>query len=68
MLFIFEAELNGKRFLCRTAASFVSARIGIISRPPVSAKEFGVHRGSTGGLIVVGSYVPKTTKQVRGGL
>lgn len=58
------AELNGKRFLCRTAASFVSARIGIISRPPVSAKDFGVHRGSTGGLIVVGSYVPKTTKQV----
>lgn len=55
----------GKRFLCRTAASFVSARIGIISKPPVLPKDVGIARERNGGLIIVGSYVPKTTKQVK---
>ncbi|GAU16295.1 hypothetical protein TSUD_299270 [Trifolium subterraneum] len=59
-----KAELSGKRFLCRTAASFVSARIGIISKPPVLPKDLGISRERNGGLIIVGSYVPKTTKQV----
>jgi hypothetical protein len=57
--------LSGKRFLCRTAASFVSARIGIISKPPVLPKDLGIARERNGGLIIVGSYVPKTTKQVK---
>ncbi|KAI3515639.1 hypothetical protein L1887_14540 [Cichorium endivia] len=59
-----QAELKGKRFLCRTAASFVSARIGIIPKPPILPNHLGITKGKTGGLIVVGSYVPKTTKQV----
>jgi hypothetical protein len=59
-----QAELQGKRFLCRTAASFVSARIGIVSKPPIRPKDLGLKRTLAGGLIVVGSYVPKTTKQV----
>ncbi|XP_061362633.1 uncharacterized protein LOC133306347 isoform X1 [Gastrolobium bilobum] len=59
-----KAELMGKRFLCRTAASFVSACIGIISKPPILPKDLGIDRERNGGLIVVGSYVPKTTKQV----
>lgn len=59
-----QAELKGKRFLCRTAASFVSARIGIIPKPPILPNDLGITKGTTGGLIVVGSYVPKTTKQV----
>ncbi|GMH14095.1 hypothetical protein Nepgr_015936 [Nepenthes gracilis] len=59
-----QAELKGKRFLCRTAANFVSARIGIIPRAPVSPIDLGINKEKTGGLIVVGSYVPKTTKQV----
>ncbi|KQK18686.1 hypothetical protein BRADI_1g44060v3 [Brachypodium distachyon] len=59
-----QAELKGKRFLCRTAASFVSARIGIKPRPPIRPSELGLKRSLAGGLIVVGSYVPKTTKQV----
>ncbi|XP_052181306.1 uncharacterized protein LOC127794335 [Diospyros lotus] len=58
-----QAELKGKRFLCRTAASFVSARIGIIPKAPILPKDLGIHQ-DRGGLIVVGSYVPKTTKQV----
>ncbi|XP_059643268.1 uncharacterized protein LOC132285119 [Cornus florida] len=59
-----QAELKGKNFLCRTAASFVSARIGIIPKSPILPKDLGINKGRSGGLIVVGSYVPKTTKQV----
>ncbi|KAG4400652.1 hypothetical protein GLYMA_07G103000v4 [Glycine max] len=59
-----KAELMGKRFLCRTAASFVSALMGIISKPPILPNDIGIARERNGGLIVVGSYVPKTTKQV----
>ncbi|KAI3515631.1 hypothetical protein L1887_14532 [Cichorium endivia] len=59
-----QAELKGKHFLCCTAASFVSARIGIIPKPPILPNDLGITKGTTGGLIVVGSYVPKTTKQV----
>ncbi|KAI5660288.1 hypothetical protein M9H77_29081 [Catharanthus roseus] len=59
-----QAELKGKRFLCRTAASFVSARVGIIRKAPISPNDLGINSEKSGGLIVVGSYVPKTTKQV----
>lgn len=58
------AEMKGKRFLCRTAASFVSARIGIRPKAPMSPRDLGMIKDINGGLIVVGSYVPKTTKQV----
>ncbi|KAF9667517.1 hypothetical protein SADUNF_Sadunf15G0031400 [Salix dunnii] len=59
-----KAELRGKSFLCRTAASFVSTRIGIIPKAPILPKDLGTKKERKGGLIVVGSYVPKTTKQV----
>lgn len=59
-----KAELMGKRFLCRTAASFVSAHIGIIPKAPILPRDLGISGERNGGLIVVGSYVPKTTKQV----
>ncbi|DAD49391.1 TPA_asm: hypothetical protein HUJ06_031799 [Nelumbo nucifera] len=59
-----QAELKGKRFLCRTAASFVSARIGIRPKAPILPKDIGIKNEKNGGLVVVGSYVPKTTKQV----
>eukprot|EP01018_Ginkgo_biloba_P005638 Gb_23164 [translate_table: standard] len=60
-----QAEMKGKRFLCRTAASFVSARIGIIPKAPITPRQLGIFGKQNGGLIVVGSYVPKTTKQVK---
>ncbi|KAG1358748.1 putative Ketose-bisphosphate aldolase class-II family protein [Cocos nucifera] len=59
-----DAEMKGKRFLCRTAASFVSARIGVRAKPPIYPRDLGITKDKFGGLIVVGSYVPKTTKQV----
>lgn len=62
--YIWQAELKGRSFLCRTAASFVSALIGIIPKDPVLPKDFASNKESSGALIVVGSYVPKTTKQV----
>lgn len=60
-----QAELKGKHFLCRTAASFVSTRVGIIQKSPILPNDIGISRERNGGLIVVGSYVPKTTKQVK---
>lgn len=55
------AEAEGRRFLFRTAASFVAARLGLAPRPlwqPPAAHSMA------GGLTVVGSYVPKTTAQL----
>ncbi|ODM16339.1 hypothetical protein SI65_08339 [Aspergillus cristatus] len=59
------AEAKGKHFLYRTGAAFVSSRLGIRSKAPITANE--LHLPSprqTGGLILLGSYVPKTTAQV----
>lgn len=55
------AEQAGARFLYRTAAQFVAARLGIGSTVYRTANG-AAH--SSGGLIVVGSYVPKTTEQL----
>lgn len=60
---LLEAEEHGKRFLYRTAATFVRARIGISQRPLLTSAELdsGI---KSGGLVVVGSFVPKTNKQL----
>ncbi|OBT54587.1 hypothetical protein VE04_04041 [Pseudogymnoascus sp. 24MN13] len=62
------AEQQGKRYLYRTGAAFVSSRLGIVGKAPMSAEELdmGYHSGvaTTGGLIIAGSYVPKTTAQL----
>jgi uncharacterized protein YgbK (DUF1537 family) len=57
------AEASGKRFLYRTAASFVPVRAGIAPRPLLAAAEM-VRGDTAGGLIVVGSHVPRTTSQL----
>ncbi|MBL9213487.1 MAG: hypothetical protein JNL92_23685 [Opitutaceae bacterium] len=57
------AEAGGRRFLYRTAASFVAARLGLAPRPLLGAGDFAA-QGDTGGLIVAGSHVPKTTAQL----
>lgn len=57
------AERRGSRFLYRTAAGFVAARLG--QRPgsllPADALRVPSARG---GLVVVGSHVPQTTAQL----
>ena len=57
------AEAQGKRFLYRTAASFVRVRAGIEPRALLTKSDLQLPQ-SGGGLVVVGSYVPKTTAQV----
>jgi uncharacterized protein YgbK (DUF1537 family) len=58
------AEARGKRFLYRTAASFVQVRAGIFSRPLLTPNELDLPPVG-GGLFVVGSYVPRSTRQIR---
>jgi uncharacterized protein YgbK (DUF1537 family) len=57
------AEAQGKQFLYRTAASFVQVRAGLAPRPILTKDDLGLPE-SGGGLVVVGSYVPKTTDQL----
>jgi uncharacterized protein YgbK (DUF1537 family) len=51
-----------RRFVFRTAASLVRIRAGIMQRDLLDRTELTVENGS-GGLFVVGSYVPKTSDQ-----
>ncbi|RSM17834.1 hypothetical protein CDV31_003260 [Fusarium ambrosium] len=60
---LIKASDSGKRFLFRTGAAFVSARLGIPSIPPISASQLHLSENA-GGLIIAGSYVPKTTTQL----
>ncbi|KAE8380602.1 hypothetical protein BDV26DRAFT_279373 [Aspergillus bertholletiae] len=60
------AEAKGKHFLYRTGAAFVSTRLGIRFKPPITARELQLPMPrETGGLIIAGSYVPKTTAQLK---
>ena len=60
--------VSNMKFLYRTGASFVSTRLNIRKRAPVNTNEL-FHSSSqsskshVGGLIVIGSYVPRTTAQ-----
>lgn len=58
------AEIAGRSFLYRTAASFVAARAGLRSRPLLNASDLALGDKGMGGLVVVGSYVPKTSSQL----
>jgi len=57
-------EAEDKRFLFRTAASFVKVVAGITDRPLLTAAELVGNRNMRGGLIVFGSYVPKSNSQL----
>ncbi len=57
------AEAHGKTFLYRTAASFVQVRTGLKARDLLAPQELHMSP-SGGGLVVVGSHVPQTTKQL----
>ncbi|NIV30071.1 MAG: hydroxyacid dehydrogenase [Anaerolineae bacterium] len=61
-----QAEGRGKRFLSRTAASFVKVRGGIPDRGLLTSEELQPMGWSdkTGGLTLVGSYVQRTTTQL----
>ena len=60
------ARAKGKSFLYRTGAAFVSSRLGIEQILPLRPEDVSpdYNTAKTGGLIIAGSYVPKTTKQL----
>ncbi len=59
------ASLRSKGpFIFRTAASFINAISSIEVRPLLQKEELLTDNESNGGLVVVGSYVPKTTAQL----
>lgn len=57
------AEAAGRHYLYRTAATFVQVRAGLAPRALLSAAELSLPK-TGGGLVVVGSYVPKSTTQL----
>jgi uncharacterized protein YgbK (DUF1537 family) len=63
---LMQAEQRGKRFLFRTAASFVKVRGGVPDRELLTYAElYPTEQDSeTGGLTIVGSYVQRATEQL----
>jgi uncharacterized protein YgbK (DUF1537 family) len=71
VLGLLEAEARGKRFLYRTAASFVRVRAGLGSAPLLGAAQVYAACAlsdraapTAPGLVVVGSHVPASTSQL----
>jgi len=60
---LLKAKGAGGRFISRTAASFVRARLGQEGRALLTKSELGI-AGGGGALVIVGSHVPKTTAQL----
>lgn len=58
------AESTGSRFLYRTAAGFIAARIGQSPQHELLSPSAFSSPSPHGGLTLVGSYVPKTTAQL----
>ena len=61
---LYRAMRKGKRFLFRTAASFVKVMGGIADRPLLTRQELLPGNPANGGLVVVGSHTQKTTAQL----
>lgn len=63
---VLDAEREGQSFLFRTGPSFVRALSGLGPRPPLRGAQIWAEgrRGSGHGLVVVGSHVGQTSRQV----
>jgi uncharacterized protein YgbK (DUF1537 family) len=62
---LLKAEATGQRFVYRTAASFIRVRGGIVPRNLLTSADLALPDGARGGLIVVGSHVEKSTRQLQ---
>ena len=60
---VIKAERLGQKFLYRSSATFVSIRAGLTPGKILHSLNKSV-LGANGSLIIVGSYVPKTTSQL----
>lgn len=67
-LALIKAEAVGSRFIYRVGPPFARARIGQSVHPPLTLDEIRASRGdrrvADGGLVVVGSHVDLTTRQL----
>ena len=59
------AEKLGKRILYRTSSSFVPSYIGLQPKSLLNALELVNESDNNGGLAIVGSYVPKSSAQLK---
>lgn len=64
---LLQAEARGQRFLLQSAASFVKVRGGIGGRAPLTRTELVSSQGQ-GGLVIVGSHVERTNRQLAAAL
>jgi uncharacterized protein YgbK (DUF1537 family) len=66
VLGLLRAEKAGKRFLYRTAASFVRLRGAVETKPLLQVDEMvsDVQTAGNGGIVIVGSYVPGSSVQL----
>ncbi|MDP5231545.1 MAG: hypothetical protein NWQ38_14225 [Cellulophaga sp.] len=62
--FALAALQSGESYIYRTAASFVNAITGISPKAVLEKDIILKNQKNTGALIVIGSYVPKTTAQL----
>ncbi|WP_303316253.1 four-carbon acid sugar kinase family protein [Flavivirga abyssicola] len=58
------AEKWGKRIVYRTSSSFVPSYIGLEPKPLLTSEKIINSDSQTGGLTIVGSYVPKSSEQL----
>ncbi|MCI7605286.1 MAG: hydroxyacid dehydrogenase [Spirochaetales bacterium] len=61
---LMKAIRNGKRFICRCAASLVRVLGGVTEIPLLTNKDVISEEQLLGGLVIAGSHVKKTTKQL----
>lgn len=59
------AEKSGKQILYRTSSSFVPSYIGQEPKPLLTSKTLVDSKSKNGGLTIVGSYVPKSSHQLK---
>lgn len=59
------AEQSGKQILYRTSSSFVPSYMGLEPKSLLTSEEIIDSRNKIGGLIIVGSYVPKSSSQLK---
>ncbi|MEJ2862087.1 four-carbon acid sugar kinase family protein [Actinomycetospora flava] len=64
VLAILAAERDGTRFVYRVGPSFVRARVGQPEQPPIGDVELRDTVGGGHGLVVVGSHVGRTSRQL----
>lgn len=55
----------GRNIIIRSGASLVRVMAGIQPKPLLTGRAMKVAQSSTGGLVIVGSFVPKTTEQLQ---